>query len=131
MSYVYQQQPEPANFTGVPVQISVLDSNGNTRVIGTATTDSSGTYSLSWTPDISGNFTVYANFLGTKGYWPSSAESAFTAAAPASTPTPVPTATPATNLATQATLEYLGIGIIVVIVIIGAVLAVLVTRKHA
>ena len=38
MSYVYQQQPAPTNFTGVPVQIAVLDSNGNHYVIGTAIT---------------------------------------------------------------------------------------------
>ncbi len=29
MGYVYQQQPEPTNFTGVPVTIAVTDSNGN------------------------------------------------------------------------------------------------------
>ncbi len=68
MSYVYQQQAQPTNFTGVPVAISVLDSNGNYRGIGTATTDESGSYSLTWTPDIPGNFTVYATFAGTNGY---------------------------------------------------------------
>jgi len=52
MGYVYQQQPEPTNFTGVQVQLAVLDSNGNHYAIGTATTDQSGTYSLRWTPDI-------------------------------------------------------------------------------
>ena len=54
-----------------------LDSNGNYRTIGTATTDASGTYSLTWTPDIPGNYTVIATFAGTNGYWPSSAETAF------------------------------------------------------
>ena len=74
MSYVYQQQPFPTNFNGVPVQISVLDSNGNYRPIGTATTDASGIYSLTWTPNIAGNYTVIATFAGTNGYWQSSAE---------------------------------------------------------
>ena len=46
MGYVYQQQAMPTNFTGVPVQIAVLDSNGNHYSIGTATTDASGMYTL-------------------------------------------------------------------------------------
>ena len=52
MEAVYQQQPMPSNTTGVPVSISVLDSNGNYRLIGTTTSDSSGMFTLSWTPDI-------------------------------------------------------------------------------
>ena len=77
MGYVYQQQPFPTNFTGVPVNINVIDSNGNYRTIGTATTDAAGTYSLTWTPDIPGNYTVIATFAGTNAYWPSSAETHF------------------------------------------------------
>ena len=128
MSYVYQQQPEPTNFTGVQVQIAVLDSNGNHYPIGTATTDASGMYTLSYTPTIPGNYTVFATFAGTNGYWPSSAETSFVAQSPA--PTAAPTATPVTGLASNTTVEYGIIAIIIVIVIIGAVLALLVTRKH-
>ncbi|MGA2680425.1 MAG: PQQ-binding-like beta-propeller repeat protein [Candidatus Bathyarchaeia archaeon] len=128
MGYVYQQQPMPTNFTGVPVTISVLDSNGNYRTIGTTTTDTSGSYSLTWTPDISGNYTVYANFAGTNGYWPSSAETHFYTGNPS--PTIAPTATPVAGLASNNTLMYGLVSIIIVIVIIGAVLAILVTRKR-
>jgi hypothetical protein len=128
MGYVYQQQAKPTNFTGVNVQISVLDSNGNYRSIGTATTDSSGTYRLTWTPDISGNYTVYANFAGTNGYWPSSAEAYFYAGAPSATI--APTVTPQAGLASNTTLEYGIVALAIIIIIIGAVLAVLVTRKH-
>ena len=77
MGYVYQQQGKPTNFTGVPVQIAVLDSNGNQYTIGTATTDESGRYTLTWTPTIPGNYTVYAAFAGNNGYWSSSAETSF------------------------------------------------------
>ena len=127
MGYVYQQQPMPTNFTGVQVQISVLDSNGNCRVIGTATTDSSGTYRLTWTPDIVGNYTVYANFLGTNGFYPSSAEDGFTVMnAPASTA--APTATP-TSVADAYFVP--SIAAIIVVIIIGfAVLALLMVRKR-
>jgi len=127
MGYVYQQQSEPTTFTGVPVQISVLDSNGNYRVIGKATTDQSGTYSLTWTPDISGNYTIYANFLGTNGYYPSSAETHIYAN-PAGA-TPAPTLAPVSGLATQSTVEYIGIAIIIVIIIIGAVIMLVLRRK--
>ena len=46
MGYVYQQKPIPTNFTGVQVTVDVLDSNGNYRNIGTATTDATGMYSF-------------------------------------------------------------------------------------
>ena len=77
MGYVYQQQPEPANFTGVQVTLSVLDSNGNHRTIGTTTTNAQGEYGFAWTPDIPGNYTVYASFAGTNAYFGSSASTFF------------------------------------------------------
>ncbi|MBT0159578.1 PQQ-binding-like beta-propeller repeat protein [Candidatus Bathyarchaeota archaeon A05DMB-2] len=126
MEYVYQQKPKPTNFTGVPVTISVLDSNNNYRTIGTTTTDASGTFWLTWTPDIPGNFTVYANFAGTNGYWPSHAESAFTVMAePEATPEPTPTP------ASMADLYFMpmSIGLIVAIVAVGAVI-ILMLRKR-
>ena len=128
MEAVYEQQPMPTNTTGVPVTISVTDSNGNCYPIGTATSSPSGFYSLTWTPTISGNFTVTATFAGTNSYYGSSATTAFYASNPPATP--ASTEAPIGNVATQSTLEYIGIAIIIVIVIIGAVLAILVTRKH-
>ena len=128
MSYVYQQQPMPTNFTGVPVNLYVLDSNHNYRPIGTTTTDQSGFYTLTWTPDIPGNYTVYANFAGTNGYWPSSAETSFNVMTVQ--PTATPTASPIGNFASNTTLEYGIVALAIVIVIIGAVIALLVTKKH-
>ena len=61
-------------------------------------------YTLTWTPDIPGNFTVYANFAGTNGYWPSSAETSFAVDTPVATPTP--TVTAQANLATTSDLMY-------------------------
>jgi hypothetical protein len=127
MGYVYQQQPLPTNFTGVQVSISVTDSNGNNRVIGTATTDASGRYTLTWSPDISGNFGVTANFAGTNGYYPSSAETSFNVME--AHPTLAPTSTPS-NVASTQTVELGFAAIIIVIVIIGAVLALLMMRKR-
>ena len=128
MGYVYQQQPMPTNFTGVPVQLYILDSNGNYRPIGTATTDVTGTYHLVWTPDIAGNYTVYANFVGTNGYWPSNAETTFNVMPEATHPTTAPTTTPLTA-ADQYFVPF-SVAIIVVIIVIGALLAMLISRKH-
>lgn len=87
MGYVYQQKPLPTTFKGVQVAIDVLDSNGNYRNIGNAITDATGSYSLTWAPDIPGNFVVIAHFDGTKGYWPSSAVTSFSVDLPTATPT--------------------------------------------
>jgi hypothetical protein len=127
MGYVYQQKPKPTNFTGVDVTISVIDANGNYRTIGTATTDESGYYSLAWTPDIPGKYTVIATFAGTNGYWGSNAKTGFTVDEPVATATPQPTQPPS-----AADLYFLpmSIAIIIAVVVIGAVLALLLLRKH-
>ncbi len=128
MGYVYQQKPLPTTFTGVPVTIDVLDSNGNYRNIGSATTDSTGIFSLRWKPDIEGNYTVIATFHGTNGYWPSYSETSF-AVDPAA-PTPAPTATPQSNLATTTDLMmYVAVATIAIIIAI-AIATVLMLRKR-
>jgi len=127
MGYVYQQQAMPTNFIGVPVAISVVDSNGNQRPIGTATTTSAGTYSLSWMPDIPGNYTVIASFGGTNAYWPSSSMTSFNVMSAHPTESPASTTAPST-----ADLYILPgiVAIIIVIVVVGAVLAILMLRKR-
>ena len=86
-------------------------------------------YTLTWKPDISRQLhSLLQAFAGTNGYWPSSDTAAFYASAAAATP--APTATPIAGLASNNTLMYGLVAIIIVIVIIGAVLSILVTRKH-
>ena len=123
MGYVYQQKPLPTNFTGVPVTVDVLDSNGNYRNIGTATTDATGMYSLSWKPDIAGNYTVVATFQGTNGYWPSYSETSFVVdpAAPTASPYPVVNLPP--------TETYFAISTVAIIIAI-AIATVLILRKR-
>ncbi len=86
MEAVYEQQQMPTNITGVPVTLYVLDSNNNYRAIGTTTTNAQGNYGLTWTPDIPGNYTVYAVFAGTDAYYASSASTYLCAGNPAPTP---------------------------------------------
>ncbi len=128
MEAVYQQQPMPHNVTGVPVTISVTDSNGNYRDIGTTTSNAYGTYSLNWTPDIPGNYEVTATFAGTGSYYPSSAATAFYASE--SAPTTAPTTPPSNNLATATDLLlYIAVAAIAIIIAI-AIATVLILRKR-
>jgi hypothetical protein len=129
MEAVYEQQQMPTNLTGVPVTISVTDSNHNTYPIGTTTTDPlTGTFGLTWTPIILGNYTVTATFAGSGSYYGSYATTYFYAGAPPATP--APTAAPVTGLATMSALTYGIVAAIIVIIIIGAILAMLMLRKR-
>lgn len=125
MEAVYQQQPMPTNTSGVPITLSILDSNGNYRTIGTTTSTAIGTFSYTWTPDIVGDYTVYATFAGSESYYSSSAAAAFHASQPA-TIAPV-----ATSVPSAADLYFVPaiIGVIIAIIVVGAVLALLVTKK--
>ena len=128
MEYVYQQQPMPTNVTGVPVTISVADSNGNYYKIGTATTNAMGFYSFNWTPTISGNYVVTATFAGTQSYYESSANTAFYAS-PVSTVTS--TTAPITGNYTTTTDFMIGIAAIIVVIIVCVAVAILMLRKRA
>ncbi len=126
MEYIYMQKPCPTNTVGVPVSISVLDSNGNYREIGRTTSDGSGMFSFTWTPDIVGDYTVVASFAGTESYYPSSAETSFTATEPAPTATPAPTAAP--TMSEQYFAPAIA-GLFVAIIVVG-LLIILVLRKR-
>jgi hypothetical protein len=126
MEYVYMQQPCPAIVTGVPVDISVFDSNGNYRSIGTATSDGSGLFTFTWTPDIPGDFTVIATFAGSQSYYSSNAETSFAVSAPAPTASSYPTVS---LESTQMYVLGVGIAMIVVIVIIGALIMFMLRKR--
>jgi hypothetical protein len=127
MAYIHQQQPKPDTFTGVNVNIILIDSNGNYQGPFATTTDGKGYYSLTYTPNISGDFKVYAYFDGTNGYWPSNTETTFNMVESPATPTPAPTTVP--SMADQYFLP-MSAAIIVAIVVIGALLALLMLRKR-
>jgi len=126
MEYLYQQQPLPSNAKGVEVTIDAVDGNGNFRNIGTAVSDVSGAYSLMWTPDIPGKYTVIATFTGSNSYYASYAETTF-GVDQAPEPTVAPTAPPASMAETYIT--GFGIAIIAAIAIVGVVLALLLRKR--
>jgi hypothetical protein len=127
MESVYMQQPMPTNATGVPVTLSVIDSNGNYRQIGTTTTNAMGTYGFTWTPDITGNYTVIATFAGSGSYYGSSAQTYFYASSPPATP--APTATPATSVADTYFVPAIA-GLFVLIIIVLALVILGMLRKR-
>lgn len=125
MEYVYMQKPRPADVTGVTIDLSIVDSNGNYREIGT-TTSIDGFFSFNWKPDIEGQYTVYANFAGSESYWPSHAITSFAVDPAAPTPTPQPQITlPPTEMY----ITIAAAAIITAIAIVGAVLAILVRKR--
>jgi len=126
MRYVYMQFPRPTNISGVPVQINVIDANGNYRTIGTTSSDENGYFSFNWKPDITGAYQVFAVFEGSQSYWPSIAEASFIIDDPAPAATQQPTQNPSTS-----DLYLLpGIaGIIVTIIVVGAAI-ILLQRKR-
>jgi hypothetical protein len=126
MEYVYMQQDKPTTTAGVPINVAVIDSNGNYRNVGNTASDSSGAYSLQWTPDITGKYTVIATFAGSNAYYGSSAETSFAVdQAPA---TPAPTQTQILSASDAYLLPGI-ISIIVAIAVVGIVLALLAQRS--
>jgi len=150
MEYVYMQKPHPTNVTGVTVQLTATDPNGNSQNIGTAISNDKGTYAIAWTPPVPGLYTVTATFAGSESYWPSSDQTYFAASAapspavlptassvPATAsppPTQAPTLSPSPSQPPPPTQEpstaiYIGIAAVVVIAAIVAVAVALKKRK--
>ena len=127
MQYLYLQYPKPTNATGVPVSLTYIDPNGNSYPVGSTVSDINGHYAYKFAPTLPGLYTVIATFGGSGSYYSSTAETSFTYAPSTSNTTPTPTAT---SMADTYFLP-MSIAIILAIVIIGAILAVLMLRKHA
>jgi hypothetical protein len=138
----------PPTPTGVPVQLTAIDPNGNFQNLGTVTTDSAGTYAIAWNPPVPGVYTITATFAGTNSYWASSAVTHIfaasstsasaapaTTAAPTSAVTPTQTNSPSPNTAVQPPASgmpittYMAIGAAVIIIVATATVLVLRKRK--
>ena len=129
MEYVYMQKAEPTNITGVTVQLSVTDSNGNTYPIGTTTTDQFGHFSFQYKPTaVTGLYKVTATFAGSNSYYGSADSAAFSIDAAAPTPMSTTTQTVAGGVSNNAFYGAVA-AIIVVIVIVGAAIILLMRKK--
>jgi outer membrane protein assembly factor BamB len=125
MEYVYMQYPKPAEMVGVDVTISVIDPNGNTPTVATATSDASGGFCCEFIPEVSGMYTVIATFEGSGAYCSSSATTHLKVNDAIVTPPPTETPAPMTDA------YVLGLGgvSIAAIVAIGLVI-ILMLRKR-
>jgi len=126
MAYMLYDQPFPANAQGVEIAINAIDPNDNWVSIGNATSDSSGLYHYTWTPqDIPGTYTLFATMNPTNSYYGSSAETSAVVISPPTTT--APTTTP-TSVADTYFMPAIS-GLIVVVIVGFAVLALLMLRK--
>lgn len=128
MLYVYKNFARPTNATGVQITLSVVDSNGNYRVIGTTTSDADGFFSYNWQPDIAGKYSVYASFEGSRGYYPSHAVTAFSVDEAAATT--APTQPENNGLVTTTDLMIYTLGAAIAIIVAIAVVGLLILRRH-
>jgi outer membrane protein assembly factor BamB len=125
MLHVYKQFETPANVIGVQVDIFAVDSNMNTAKIGTATSDIYGNYGFSWTPATAGAYQIVSAFAGSKSYYGSAATTYLTVG-PA--PEPIQFPEQATPIDYTMTIVGMGIAIIIVVAIVGALILL---RKRA
>ena len=128
MEYLYMQQPEPLDATGVPVNLSVIDPNNNTYTIGTTTSDRTGQYSYAFTPQVPGIYKIIATFAGSDSYYSSTAQTTFAFEQPATTNTG-PTALPQQSAADLYFVPAIA-GLFIFVAIIGAVIIMLMLRKR-
>ena len=126
MEYLYMQQEKPTNATGVEVTITVLDPNNNCYDVGTTTSTIDGFFKLTFTPEVPGEYYVYATFTGSESYYGSSAVTAINVEeALAATPEPTP------QPASAAELYFLPMSIatIVAIIVIGLLLFLMIRKR--
>jgi len=122
MQYMFMQQPMPENAKGVQVKLTAIDPNGNYQDIGYATTDTAGKFAVSWTPSDAGDYSVTAEFEGSKSYGSSFDTAFFTvdeAPAPSGPIEPEPTEPTAAPFITTEIAILIAAVIVAVAVIVG------------
>ena len=86
-----------------------------------------GTFSLTWMPDIAGDYTVYASFAGSNSYWPSHAMTTFVVDVAAATP--APTAAPTESVADMYFVPAIA-GLFVAIIVVGLLIMLSLENDH-
>ena len=127
MEYVYMQKPMPIDASGVTVTLDAIDQNGKFFSIGKVSSDLSGMFKKTWTPENEGEYTIIATFEGSESYWASYAETAVGVG-----PAPTSEETNLTSLedtVSNQTTYILAILVIVIIALIIALYSVLKSRK--
>jgi len=130
MDYLHMQNATLLNNApkpdGVTVRVAALDSNGEVTDLGTATSDYTGQFAISWTPPTEGIYKIFATFDGSNSYFGSYAETALSIGKAAETSTTQQQTIP------DYTMTIIGVGIAIIAVIIAVAIAtVLILRKRA
>ncbi len=69
LEYIHMQKSIPSSVTGVNVSLDTVDPNGNPVHIADVTSNGySGAFGYTWTPTITGQYTVTATFKGDDSY---------------------------------------------------------------
>jgi len=140
MEYLHMQMPiggiyGNATIMGVPVSLDAFDPNGNYIHIADVTTDGySGTFGYAWTPEIEGEYTITATFMGDDSYGSSLATTyANVGPAPEEPPTPIEPAVQEDidRAVDSLTPMFLGIIVAVAIAIVIGVVNLWALRKRA
>lgn len=128
MEYIHTQTVKPTDVKGVIVTLTAVDPNNNYIYIGEATSNSDGSYGFAWSPEVSGLYCITATFAGTASYGSSSATTYMSAVDLPDDSTPEPTK-PTESMADLYFIPAIA-GLSVIVVVIGALLAVLVMKKR-
>ncbi|XHH09040.1 MAG: PQQ-binding-like beta-propeller repeat protein [Candidatus Bathyarchaeia archaeon] len=128
MEYLHMQKPIDGLYhnitvTGVPISIDAIDPNGNAVHIADVTSDMSGTFSYTWTPEMAGDYAITATFMGDDSYGSSWAETHATVVnAPEATATSSPISFDSINNTLMTTAIGIGAAIILAIVLATVIL---------
>jgi outer membrane protein assembly factor BamB len=132
MDYLYGQNAtslnNPPSPHGVSVRLYAIDSNGNVAEVGTTTSDSSGKYSIAWTPAKADKYTITATFDGSESYYGSWDETALLIQQGVQ-PTIAPTTATLTLDSMNSSIMTAIVGVGVAIIIAIAIVAVLLLKK--
>jgi outer membrane protein assembly factor BamB len=125
MEYIYMQKPRPTEVNGVEIVLSVLDPNNNYYEIGRTIADADGFFKLMFEPEVQGEFTVIATFEGSEAYYGSHAKTALFIEEATQPIEPTPA------LESMADLYFLpvSIGLLVAIVLVGAVIMLMLRKR--
>jgi hypothetical protein len=99
MAYLHMQKQIPIDVKGVNVTLVAIDPNGETKPIGTATTDPAGNYAISWTPAVEGQYQIIATFDGSDSYGSSFSTTYLFVGKPEATAAPTQTIAPTSTVA--------------------------------
>ena len=110
------------------ILIDAVDPNVNFVHIATVTTNATGNFGATWTPQAPGDYKISASFAGSNSYGASWAETYATVAAPHATSTPTPPASAVNADSATDVMTYIAAAAIAIIIAV-AIVGILILRK--